>query len=336
MLVTFKDAGNRWDMAALASLCIGIPLFIGLYLDNMSYGLTASMSGLVILYLPREGALTNRIVTLLICSFGFMVAFTLGLALSFNLILATITFGLFSMVVHWITLFYKASPPRSFFFIMVASLAFSQPFDLASLPTKVGLIGLGTMLSCGLGLIYMLIQYIKDVNMRSIPVVPVLTKNSQSDFLEAIIMGTFMAIAFILGHLLEFRNPYWITISTAAVMQGASQYHIWQRSFHRISGTLVGMGLSWLILNYLKQPLSLCISIMVLQFIIESLVVKQYALAVIFITPLAILMAEVAHPSITVPTTLILTRLAETCIGSLLGALGGWALYKEKVRHQRF
>lgn len=332
-LVTLKQAASRFEIATLASLAVGIPLLIGYFLNQLSYGVTASLAGMVILYLPREGAFTNRIVTLLISSFGFMAAYTLGLIFSFNLVLATAIFGLFSVLIHWVTLYYKASPPRSFFFIMVASLAFSQPFNLQAMPTKVGLIALGTMLACCIGFIYLLIQYLKDEEFRQHPIVRVLTKNSYGDYWEAIIMGVFMTIAFALGHLLQFKNPYWIPISTAAVMQGASRYHIWQRSFHRIVGTLVGVGTSWLVLSYLKAPLALCLTIMIFQFIVEMLVVRQYAFAVIFITPLTILLAELAHPTIDVPSSLILTRLAETCIGSLLGALGGWLLHKEKIRY---
>ena len=61
---------------------------------------------------------------------------------------------------------------------------------------------------------------------------------------------------------------------------------------------------------------------------------KNYGLAVIFLTPMGILLAETGSPISLEPTQLIIMRLTEIIIGSLLGAVCGWFLYNEKV-HQK-
>lgn len=327
-----KPSNRDWRIAALAGICVGSPLLLGWYFDQLSSGLISCLSALVILYLPARGSLTHKINTLMICSFGFMGSFALGQFFSFNPIAAVLAFGIFSLVLHAIILHYKAEPPRSFFLIMIFSISISQPFSLENLPHKIGLISLGTLLSTAIGLAYILYKRSKaepeaSQNLKS------KDPDSTSDIWEAIIMGLFMALSLGLGYALKINNPYWIPISCAAVMQGASLNHIWQRSLQRIFGTLLGLGLCWLLLNSTQSKLLLCLYIIALQFIVEMLVTRNYALAVIFITPLAIFMSEAADPIINSPATLITLRFNEIVLGSLLGALGGWLLHKEKLRY---
>ncbi|WMI68329.1 FUSC family protein [Mangrovimonas sp. YM274] len=332
-LVTLKDSTRTWHTPMLTAICVGFPLLVGLYVDNLRYALISCLSGLVILYLPSSGSFTNRITTLLVSSFGFMVSFALGQFFSFSPTIAVIVFGLYSLIVHWIILYYKTAPPRSFFFIMILSISICQPFNLSTIPTKVGLVGLGTMFSCTLGLAYILwLSATQKITPQNAPV-PLLKKNTYADFWEAIITGVIMAISLALGYWLKLENPYWIPISCGAVMQGASLYHIWQRTFQRILGTFLGLCLCWLLLHIANTPLMLCLFIIVLQLIVELLIIRNYAMAVIFITPLAIFLSEAANPIINDPNALITLRFWEILIGSILGAIGGWLLHKEKLRY---
>jgi len=330
--MVFRESDRKWQIPLMTALCVGAPLLLGLYFDNLASAITASLSGMVILYLPARGSLTNRISTLMISSFGFMVAFTIGQVFSFDRISAVIAFGLFSMAVHWIILYYKTAPPRSFFFIFIAALSICQPFDLDGIPAKVGLMGLGLMFSSLVALGYLWNQSTK-VDWSKVPKPrSILKKNRYADFWEAIITGGFMALSLGIGYFLDLINPYWIPVSCAAVMQGASRYHIWQRTFHRILGTFVGLGLCWGLLSLSSSTLMLCVYIILLQLIVETLVVRNYALAVIFITPLAVFLSEAANPLINTPDLLIGLRFKEIVIGSILGAIGGWVLHREKLR----
>lgn len=74
------------------------------------------------------------------------------------------------------------------------------------------------------------------------------------------------------------------------------------------------------------------LAIIMLQFIIEMLVTRQYALAVIFITPLTVFLAEVGVPMASDPSPLISIRLWDIVLGSVIGAIGGWVLHHEKLR----
>ncbi len=332
-LITLKDSSRKWQIPLLIAISVGFPLMAGIYFGNIRAGLTACLSGMVILYVPDSGSLTNKISTLLISSFGFILAFSTGQLFSFNHLVSVVVFGVFSMTIHLIILYYKTAPPRSFFFIFIAAISICQPFNINEIPTKVGLISLGLMFASLLTLAYLVYESTK-VNWEVQPEPHrILKKNTYADFWEAIIMGGFMALSLLCGYLLKMDNPYWIPISCAAVMQGASRYHIWQRTFHRILGTFLGLGLCWLLLSISQSIIMLCVFIILLQLIVELLVVRNYALAVIFITPLAILLSEAANPIIDTPNLLIILRFQEIVIGSAIGAVGGWLLHKEQMRY---
>ena len=59
--------------------------------------------------------------------------------------------------------------------------------------------------------------------------------------------------------------------------------------------------------------------IAVLQFCAESFIARQYTIAQTFVTPLALISTELAHPS--GPLPLIQDRAIETVIGALVGVL---------------
>lgn len=330
-LFQFRETERLWHIPLLAALCTGIPLLIGYYFNNLSSGVLSCLAGLVILYFPLKSNLKDRMLSLLVCSFGFMISFAFGLLLNFNPIVSAFSIGTLALSTHWIILKFKINPPGSFFFVFVAAIASCMPHQLNTIPYKVGLVGLGTMFACLVALIYSLIT-MKDYQKSTIT-------NTNSDktnyayFVEAFIFGCFITLSFLIGYIFKMHNPYWIPVSAMAVMQGANIRHIWRRSIHRIVGTLFGLALCWVILSISNSPISVCISIISLQFIIEMLIVRNYTLAVVFITPMTILLAETANPFMQSTDQLILARLIDIMIGSIIGAIGGYLIYHERLRY---
>lgn len=64
------------------------------------------------------------------------------------------------------------------------------------------------------------------------------------------------------------------------------------------------------------------------------LVTRHYALAVVFITPLTILLAEAAQRTGLSTNELITARLIDTAIGITIGAVGGWVVYNEQLKRR--
>lgn len=326
-LFELKKTERLWHIPVLASLSTGIPLLIGFYTGRLDYGIQACIGGLVILYMPST-KLEHRMVTLLLCAFGFILSFAVGLAFSFSPYLSAAVLGLYAFAVNWVTNYFKLQSPRNFFFIMLASMGSCMPFNLMDIPVKVGLVALGTMLACVLAFLYSL-YIVKKYPGKLDLVVP--HKRNYTNITESLIIGVFISVSLLTAHVFGLENPYWVPISCLAIMQGVNVTHVWHRSFHRITGTFIGMGMTWLLLQLNLTPLTICISILLLQFVIEMLVVRHYGLAVIFITPMTVFLAEIGKGMYINPDQLISARLLDIVVGSLIGVLGGWMLHNQQL-----
>lgn len=324
----FKPSNRKWDFPLLAGLCVGIPILAGYFTGLGAEGKLASLAGLVILY-TQTSSIAATMITLMACSFGIMASFLVGLLFSFNPFVAALALGVFAFMVHW-ALYYlgMTRPPGNFFFIMVASVAICMPFNLEEIPARVGWVGIGTMISCILGLAYSLL-FIKKLHTAQSATNP--AKNKYMILIEAVTFGLFAGVALLTAHLFQLENPYWVPTSCAAVMQGASTRHVWQRSIQRIAGTFIGLCVTWIILLLQPSLLVICFSIILLQVVVEWLVVRNYGIAVIFISILTIFLAESDSSLISNPTGLIIARFADILTGSIIGAIGGWVLYNERI-----
>jgi uncharacterized membrane protein YccC len=85
------------------------------------------------------------------------------------------------------------------------------------------------------------------------------------------------------------------------------------RGAHRVIGTTIGLGLSAVLLALRPQGALLIAVIVALQVAAELFVGRNYGLALVFITPLALLLGEIvsSHPS----GSLLVQRGVETVIG---------------------
>lgn len=323
----FSKTTRKWHFPVVAGLSVGIPMIAGWYMDNIEAGKLASLAGLSILYIQSD-ELTERMVILMTCCFGLMTSYAIGLLFSFNPFIAPVGLGLLSFWVHYSLYKLKLTrPPGNFFFIMVASTAICTPFHPESIPEKIGYVAMGVILTCGIGLIYSLLTLKENKESKNIAD----RGFGYTHIIESLTFGLVMAVSLAIALMLGIKNPYWVPISCLAVMQGSSSRHIWLRGTQRIVGTLVGLGITWLIATGNPTPLFMVIGITVLQMVVELLVVRNYGVAVVFITILTIFLTESGNRLSQDTNAIFLARMIDIFIGSVIGIIGGWILYHEKV-----
>lgn len=327
-LYAIKPSSRSWHIPFLASMCVGLPLLIAYFLGNAHAGAVASLAGLVILYLP-QASFTRRMITLMACSFGLITSFFLGLLFSFNPYVACVFLGLHTFVAHWVTRYFRLKPPGNFFFIMLAAVALCMPFHLHEITHKTGLAVMGCIGACLLAFIYGFMVRTKNPEEEETIIVK---KNLISGTAESAIFGVFIGLSLGVAKFCQLENPYWVPVSCLAVMQGVSAKHIWQRSLQRITGTFLGLGLAYLLL-LLKLPVwGICLGIMLMQFVVEMLITRNYGLAVIFITGLTLLLAEFGSSLSGRPGELVAARFTDIVLGSIVGAIGGYFVYHQKIK----
>lgn len=323
-LVSLSDKKRPWGFLVMAALAVGIPTMVGAAVGQFSAGALGSMGGLVILYMPST-AIPHRMVTLAVCSFGFAASFAFGVLTSFNPYLSAATLGMTAFIVTVITRFFALPPPGSFFFILVACLSRTLPFDLALAPERVGIVLLGCMGACLLALGYSVFVKPQAETAARPP-----DWHIAAIVLESGLIAVFVGGSYLFALLIGLDNPYWVPVSCAAIMQGATFRAVWHRKVHRIVGTAIGMGVAWAIFSLPLGPWELALVVTLLSFLIEILVTRNYGLAVIFITPLTVIFAEAALASAN-PSHLMLVRLFDIVIGSSFGYLGGWVVHHPQL-----
>jgi uncharacterized membrane protein YccC len=95
------------------------------------------------------------------------------------------------------------------------------------------------------------------------------------------------------------------------------------RGVHRVVGTAAGLVLAGVLLSVDLGALGLIVVIVLLQAAAELWVGRNYAIALVAVTPLALLMVDLAAPAAT--STLLLDRGVETLIGVVVGIGVGWS-----------
>lgn len=323
-LFVMNKPSRPWHVALVATIGMAIPALLGVYLGQMANAILACVGSMVILYIPRT-SIPHRMVTLAVCSFGLVFCFALGLASGFTICASAITLFFATLLTDFICRYYSIPAPANFFFVFLAALGCTLPFNLELIPMRIGLVALGCMLSCCLAFIYSLCVTLPKPN----PVVAV-EKNIPAVVMQSSVMGLFVGGAYLLAELLGLEKPYWVPISCAAIMQGANLQLVFQRKVHRVAGTALGMLLAWCIFSQSLHGWSFALAIILLFFIVEVLVVHHYGLAVIFITPLTMLFAE-GSASRVLHESLVITRMLDIALGSALGFVGGWAMHHPKL-----
>jgi hypothetical protein len=328
-LATIQASDRAWQMPLAAALATGVPVLIGAWFGRLDYGLVSSLGGLTFLYLPGT-PLHHRMVFQMTCAFGMTTCYALGMISHFFALAMMPVLVFISIMVTMICRFYRVAPPGSLFFIMAASIGAYTPVTPLQLPLMVGLVAMGSALACLIGFLY-------SVHMlRTREPKPVERLHAPTfDFVvfDSIIIGACVGISLAVAQALQLEKAYWVPVSCLAVIQGATLRAVWNRQVQRVLGTAIGLLLAWGLLALPLNPWNIPAMMMALTFIIEFTVVRHYAFAAIFITPLTILLAEAAtlghHGSI---EALIQARFFDTLLGCYIGFVGGICLHNESFR----
>lgn len=129
----------------------------------------------------------------------------------------------------------------------------------------------------------------------------------------AVLAAWLAALALGIGH------PFWAPVVVSAMMPPLLSSRVHRRVIHVLAGTLGGVALASVIFSFDPDPLALIVMIMVCQAIGELFIAKQFGLALLFLSPLAIGMSNLGRGLPWGP--LLAERLVEAGLGSAIGLL---------------
>ncbi len=329
-LVKVNKSQRPWHLPIVMAIAISFPIFVGVYFEALSSGIKASLGAMIILNLPLIGSLPHRLLTLMVWGFAMSLSFALGATAQQLPWLRLPVFALIAFAMIVFGRYYRQPPPAGLFIMMAGAIALFIPMPLEQVLPATGLIVFGSIFATFIALLYSLFL------IATRPIQPAPNHSYESDTLtESIIVAGFVSLALLIAVLLNMTNPYWAAVSCFIIIQGIHLRTMWIKQFHRLLGTLIGIGLAGWLLSWHLTSWQVAVAILVMMISIESLIDRHYGLAVIFITPLTIFIAEYGSGALITEQLyqqVMRARLLDTALGCLLGILGGWVMHSTQLR----
>lgn len=124
-------------------------------------------------------------------------------------------------------------------------------------------------------------------------------------------------VAGVMGLASGLPFPYWAQVAAVVPLSAPARFSQVERGLHRVVGSTLGIITTAFLLSFPMLEWQFVVWVVILQFIAELYVLRNYALALVFITPLALLMVQMAHPQPIGP--MLTARVVETAIGVGVG-----------------
>lgn len=318
--------GPRAWIAVRAALSIGIPLLVCTLLGRPDLGLQAGAGAFVALFAASAGAAERAKVlpivggVLLACAGVGVALVPSHLAYSLGLIGVAIAVSVFALGL-------RLGPPGPVFFVLVYGLAGTITAVRDGARVTDPAVFLAAM--CG-GLLFSYLVALAPLLRsaeRARPVRPlrellpgpwfgIPERELLARIAIVAVVGTVVSVVW-----LDPGRAYW-TVSAGVAVVGLTpgRSHSLGRGLHRTVGTLLGALLYLVIAPLGEHPLTLVLLVMALQFSIELVVVRNYALALVFITPLVLFISSAAAGGSDHWATAG-ERVFDTAVGSALAVL---------------
>lgn len=315
--------GPRWPLATQAALGIALPIAIMTLLGQAPLGYIAASGAFTVLY-AGSAAVVDRARILPLVGLALVVCAALGILVAGNALVVGIGVVVVATVSAALAFAFRLGPPGPLFFVLVYGLS-AHVVGTGAIDPLIYLAALagGCVFSYLIALTPLALGRIRSIPARPLRELlpgPALTSASRMLLLRVVIVSI---VGVLLGLVVDPERTYWIVGSAVAVIGvAAARRAAFQRGLHRMLGTVVGAGIY--ILLALLHPAGIWLALLLgaLQFSIELVVVRHYALALVFITPLVLLLTGAATGSIG-SLDVAGERIVDTLVGAVLGAASG-------------
>ncbi|MDF2997283.1 MAG: hypothetical protein K0R27_2920 [Xanthobacteraceae bacterium] len=321
---------NRDDVEAAlrVALGIGLPLLTFDALGRLDLVVYAAFGGLAMLYGHGEST-KRRVESQMVAGTGLVVAIAAGMAysaaqapltiLGFLLAITVIAAATLGAVMRWV--------PRGEMFFVLGLLI------IASVPTTWDRLPLGIAVAAGGAALSVLFAWLNGIiarrrqpgeepdpegwRRRLAAGYVALDRKQHLVLVAAATLGVMVAWVFAL--ILGVGNPYWAPITVAALMPALAATDVWRRTLYLMLGTAGGVGIATFLFSFHPGHLALILIIIACQAMAEIAAKRNFGVALLFFSPLAIGMSNLSRGLPWDP--LLVDRLAEAAIGTAVAFL---------------
>ena len=298
-------------------MAVGLPLAAFALTGDVQHGALASLGALAVLYAggvpPRRRAV--RVFGVGVGLVAAMAAGTLAAGSRFGTVaVIALVAALAVLLSRW----RSVPPPGALMPVLVCATATQIPLHSTPLATRIGLVALGATVAWVVAMADVPFRRRTAAASSSRPPTPPWPQILRAAARAALGTGAAALLALTLG----LPRPDWAAVACAAVLLHDASRATLRRAGHRAAGTAAGIGVAGLVLAVAPGALAIVVLVVALQFVVELVVARNYTLAVVFITPLALLQGALATGQLDGPIAGVLAgRLVETVIGCTLAVL---------------
>lgn len=328
LFVLAPGPGRRHWIALRAALSMGVPLALLTLGGRPDVGLQVSAGAFLALFFAgnpakeRARALPVIGVVLLACAGAGALLVPLAWLSAVGLVVVAVLASAFAYA-------YRVGPPGPVFFVLVYGLA-GQITAVRDGARGVEPLALLAALACGLVFSYLVAlaplartaeRRVCARPLREILPGPWLGRGEWLLVLRVLLVAAVGTAVSVLW--LDPARAYW-TVAAGVAVIGLSTVpnHSFARGLHRTLGTLVGAAVYLVIAPLADVPWAFVLLLPALQFVIELVVVRNYGLALVFITPLVLFIVGAATGSADHASAAI-ERFVDTAFGSALAMASG-------------
>lgn len=316
-LITVGPHSGAHRVAFRAALSLTVPLVVLFAIGRIDLAPYAGFGAFASIY-GRDVAPAPRIRMQFAAGVSVVLSMLIGTLLSYlsaPLMVGVVALTVIAVVVTAVAVRFHWGPGGAIFQLFGAGACLSLPATASTFGAVIG-IGLGAVL---FSLVVTTVLSVRRIRARDVfaPIDPVSLGTASAEVLLTTGIGVFLAstVAAVLVH----GHWYWATVAAVAAVTGKDLHARLARGTLRFLGTAVGVALA-ACLFALQPPLLVLILIACLcQGAIELLVMRNYGLAMMLITVIALTMVHLASPE--APGALAFDRLVETTIGVVIGSL---------------
>ncbi|GAA1700781.1 FUSC family protein [Microbacterium sediminicola] len=334
-LITLRPTdGPRWPHALQAAIALMAPILIATALGDPHIGYLAAVGSFTALYgaalLPIE-----RVKVLPFVAVGLLGCAALGAVFGASTPLTLIGLVVVAALAAVFVFGFSLGPPGVMFFIlvygMVGHVVAVKP-DTETLPLLAAIAG-GCVLAYLLSISPIILSRHREGGrpLRELLPAPAWEERGLTLLSRTILVAAVGALA---GIVVDPVRSYWI-VAAGVVVVGISveREQIVGRGIHRMVGTVLG-AVFYLAFTFVPwTPIWVAVVLGLLQLLIELVITRNYALALILITPLVLLLTGAATGD-TGSMQVAVERLVDTIVGSALGVAASF-LPRVRRRAQR-
>ncbi len=312
----------RWPIGLRAAVAMAAPIAVMTLFGRPDLGFQAATGAFVALY-GTHLPVAERVRVVPFVAGGLLVAVILGALAGPSQVATLIGLAVVAVGAAAAMFGFSLGPPGPLFPVLLYGLSAHIVASGADAATYVTAVACGILFAALVSLTPLLMPSRRGVAARPLREVLPGPALGAGERLLVLRVAIVTVVGIVLALFLDPDRAYWIVGAAVAVVGViADRRAAFSRGLHRLIGTILGAGVYLLLAPLPVAALGLALLLALLQFTIELVVVRNYALALVFITPLVLLLTSVATgdvDSVAVATE----RVVDTLAGAALGALSG-------------